>query len=197
MGINALVDGYPREAVSSFASALERYYEFYWHVVANHYSIPINQVDSAWKAVGKQSERQLGMFVTASLLLTNQCPPLLKSNSEVMFRNKVIHGGYIPTLDEATSFGDVVMILINESLAVLRDLAPDALARTYEQFSPAEKEEAPVLSTDIEWNDDEEHSGTINIPTAVDVRYPVTTEHDPRRGGVKDQFKRIIQDRNP
>ena len=29
MGLNALLDGYPRDAVSSFASSLERFYEFY------------------------------------------------------------------------------------------------------------------------------------------------------------------------
>ena len=36
MGLNALIDGYPREAVSSFASSLERFYEFYWNVVMTH-----------------------------------------------------------------------------------------------------------------------------------------------------------------
>ncbi|WP_281888416.1 hypothetical protein [Paenibacillus sp. YYML68] len=30
MGSMALLDGYPREAVSSFASSLERFYEFCW-----------------------------------------------------------------------------------------------------------------------------------------------------------------------
>lgn len=75
MGLNALVDGYPREAVSSFASALERFYEFYWQVVAMFHSIPEQQMDIAWKVIAKQSERQLGMFVSAALLLTKQCRP--------------------------------------------------------------------------------------------------------------------------
>lgn len=141
MRINALVDGYPREGVSSFASALERFYEFYCHVVAAFSGIPHEQMASAWKAVGKQSERQLGIFIASALLLTKQCPPLLNPGREVKFRNAVIHGGYIPTLEEAISFGDVVMDKINESLQTLRQLVPDALTTTYERLSPVEKKE--------------------------------------------------------
>jgi hypothetical protein len=197
MGLNALVDGYPREAVSSFASALERFYEFYWHVVSNVYSMPLDQIDSAWKMVGKQSERQLGMFITAALLLTKQCPPLLNPNRDVKFRNEVIHGGYIPTVEEATAFGDVVMGHINELLATLRRLAPEAVLATYERLSPAKKKEENTSKSEIIWNDDDDHTGTINIISAVDVRHPVTADDDLRRGGVADQFKRILRDREP
>lgn len=197
MGLNALVDGYPREAVSSFASALERFYEFYCHVVATVNLIPHEQMDSAWKAVGKQSERQLGMFIASVLLLTKQCPPLLNPNREVKFRNEVIHGGYIPTIEEAISFGDVVMGHINKSLETLRRLVPGAMLATYERLSPAEKKEEKTSPCEIIWNDDEDHTGTVNILSAVDVRHPVTTEDDLRRGGVADQFKRILRDREP
>lgn len=124
-------------------------------------------------------------------------PALLNPNQEVKFRNNVIHGGYIPTREEATAFGDVVMRLINESLATLRDLAPEALMATYERLSPAEKKRAKVTPERVIWNDDEDHTGTVNILTAVDVRYPVKTENDMRRGGVANQFKRILRDREP
>ena len=197
MGLNALVDGYPREAVSSFASALERFYEFYWHTVAAFHSIPKEQADAAWRAVAKQSERQLGMYITAGLLLTKQCPTLLNPNQEVKFRNNVIHSGYIPTTDEATAFGDVVMQLINDSLATLRTLTPEALMATYECLSPADRKEPKSEPAEIVWNDDEDHTGTINILTAVDVRHPATGEDDLRRGGVAHQFKRILRDREP
>jgi len=197
MGLNALVDGYPREAVSSFASALERFYEFYWHTVVAFHSIPQEQADAAWKAVAKLSERQLGMYVTAGLQLTKRCPTLLNPNQEVKFRNNVIHSGYIPTTDEATAFGDVVMQLINDSLSTLRALAPQALIATYERLSPAEKKEPKPDRAEIVWNDDEDHTGTINILTAVDVRHPALGEDDLRRGGVAHQFKRILRDREP
>lgn len=195
MGLNALVDGYPRDAVSSFASALERFYEFYWRVATVFHSIPQDQADFVWKVAAKQSERQLGMFVTASLLMTKQCPALLNSDREVKFRNDVIHGGYVPTAAEAISFGDVAMRLINDSLAKLRTLAPDALITTYERLSPASKRDEST--SEVTWNDDEDHTGVVNITTAVDVRHPVTTEDDSRRGGVEDQFRRILRDREP
>lgn len=197
MGLNALVDGYPREAVSSFASSLERFYEFYCHVVAASSAIPHEQMGSAWKAVGKQSERQLGMFIATALSLTKQCPPLLNPNREVKFRNEVIHGGYIPTIEEAISFGDVVMGQINESLQTLRQLVPDAMIATYERLSPVEKKEVKSNACEIAWNDDEDHTGVVNILSTVDVRHPITTGDDLRRGGVADQFKRILRDREP
>lgn len=197
MGLNAVVDGYPREAVSSFASALERFYEFYCHVVADSSAIPHEQIDVAWKAVGKQSERQLGMFIACALSLTKQCPPLLNPNREVTFRNKVIHGGYIPTIEEAISFGDVVMTQINESLDTLRRLVPDAVKTSYERLSPVKKNDEKGKLTDIVWNDDQDNTGVVNILSAVDVRHPVTAANDLRRRGVADHLKRILRDREP
>jgi len=197
MGLNALVDGYPRDAASSFSSALERFYEFYWHVATALHSIPQDQADSAWKVAAKQSERQLGMFVTANLLMTKQCPVLLNPNREVKFRNDVIHGGYVPSAAEAIAFGDVVMRLINDSLMTLRTLAPEALMSAYERLSPAQKDRRNVVTPEITCSDNEDHTGVINVATAVDVRHPVTTENDSRRGGVEDQFPRILRDREP
>jgi hypothetical protein len=195
MGLNALIDGYPRDAVSSFASSLERFYEFYWHVATVFQSVPFSEATTAWKVAAKQSERQLGMFVTASLVLRKQCPALLNPNKEVKFRNDVIHGGYVPTAKEATAFGDAVMKLINNDLASLRTLAPKALIATYELLSPAPKDD--IKKSEESWNEDEDHQGVVNIVTAVDVRYPVTAENDSRRGGVEEQFKRILHDRGP
>ncbi len=197
MGLNALVDGYPREAVSSFTSSLERFYEFYCYVVAASSAISHEQMDSTWKAVGKQSERQLGMFIASALSLTKQCPPLLNPNREVKFRNEVIHGGYIPTIEEAISFGNVVMCQINESLQTLRQLVPDAMLSAYERLSPVEKKEEKSKPSEVVWNDDEDHTGVVNILSAVDVRHPITTDDDLRRGDVADQFKRILRDRDP
>jgi len=197
MGLNALIDGYPREAVSSFASALERFYEFYWNVVANFNSIPQDQIDAAWKTVGKQSERQLGMFVTASLMLTKKSPTLLNPNQEVAFRNRVIHGGYIPTTDEAIIFGDAVMDLINDSLTALRSLAFDALIGTYQNLSPAKTEATNGGVSKTGRDDAGDHTGVVNIVTCVDVRHPVTEVDDERRGGVAEQFERILREREP
>ena len=120
IGLNAIVDGYPREAVSSFASALERFYEFYWRVAMCHLGIPNDQIEVIWKSLSKYSERQIGAYSTAVNLLTKASPMLLNPNKEVPFRNNVIHNGYVPTEEEAISFGDVVMKLINNDLDKLR-----------------------------------------------------------------------------
>lgn len=190
MGLNAIIDGYPREAVSSFASALERFYEFYWRVAMRHFKMPKEQVEKAWKPLSKLSERQIGAYSTAVILLTKKAPSLLNPNKHVPFRNKVIHNGYVPTEEEAISFGDTVMQLINDDLDKLRLLSADALESVYQELSPKDYEEK------LDENDDSEIVGCVNILTAIDVQHP-PKGNDKRIGGVTDQFQRIIDDRQP
>jgi hypothetical protein len=187
MGINAIIDGYPHEAVSSFASSLERFYEFYWRVAMRHFGIPNDQVEDTWKLLSKFSERQLGAYSTAVNLLTKVFPTLLNPNKEVPFRNKVIHSGYVPTAQEAISFGDVVMKLINDDLDNLRSIAASALESIYKELSP--KSHEARLSKD---GDDDDVMGCINILTAIDVRQPRK-----KVLSVADHFQRIIEDRQP
>src|SRR4051812_46947314 len=70
LGLNGLLDGYSREAVVSFTSSLEHFYNFYWCVACFHCAVPESAATAAWKHVSNQSERQIGMFLTAQLLLT-------------------------------------------------------------------------------------------------------------------------------
>jgi len=190
MGLNAIVDGYPKEAVSSFASALERFYEFYWRVAMHHFNISKEQIEKAWKPLSKLSERQIGAYSTAVTLLTKEAPSLLNPNKHVPFRNKVIHSGYVPTEEEAISFGDTVKQLIEDDLDKLRQLASDSLESVYQELSPRDYEEKP------EGNDDSEILGCVNILTAIDVRHPPKS-NDKRFGSVSDQFQRIVDDRQP
>lgn len=192
MGVNGLIDGYRREAVTSFASALERFYEFYWHVTIEHSGIPNEIASTTWKIASKQSERQLGMFITASLILTKQKPDLLNSN-EVKFRNDVIHDGYIPSDAEAISFGNRAMQLINCHLDDLRKIAPNALTETYKRFSPAPETEPG--KHDGQWNEDEEHQGVVNHLCTIDVRHP--NNDNLKIKGVEGYFERILQERLP
>lgn len=177
------------EAVSSFASALERFYEFYWRVVMEHTGIPKDQIEATWKPLSKLSERQIGAYCTAATILTKGVPKLLNTNKEVPFRNRVIHNGYIPTKEEAISFGDVVMQLINEDLVKLRLLANEALELIYKELSPKDYD----VSSD---GNDSVIAGCVNILTAIDVRHPAKG-NDVRVGTVIDQFQRIIDDRQP
>ena len=96
IGAYAIVDGYYREAVSSFTASLERLYESFIRAAMHERNIDAATIDSAWKEVGPRSERQLGAFVIA---YTVECgrPPETLSNASQKFRNRVIHEGKIPT----------------------------------------------------------------------------------------------------
>lgn len=183
MGANALIDGYYREAVSSFASSLERFYEFYWHVTMTHFDQDIKDISQTWKPISKLSERQIGAYSTAVLLLTGRPALLLNSNKEVLFRNNVIHNGYIPTKDEATLFGDVVIQIILTNLEDLRMIAPIALEKVYEQYTPDGIEDA---------NDENKLTGRVNILTCIDVRH---AQQD--KSKLEDHYDRILRDREP
>jgi len=52
---HALIAGYDREAVSSFAAALERTYEFFVRVTARFLKIPDETFERIWKIMAKQS----------------------------------------------------------------------------------------------------------------------------------------------
>lgn len=107
----ALLDGYFREAVSGFAAALERFLEFYLRVVALAANVKPNEVATAWKAMSNQSERQLGAFAMAYLLVNRRVAPLL-GPKHIELRNKATHKGVLPTRDEAIGYGEAVLKLI-------------------------------------------------------------------------------------
>lgn len=185
MGIYALHDGYTREAVSSCAAALERFYEFYVAVAAEALNVGSEEFALAWKAVSRQSERQLGMFVAAHLILTGSVPELLNPNSHVRFRNSVVHQGYVPEHHEAEGFCEVVLGMLDRLINDLRGRCAIALNAVYERFLPPELEEVPKP------DGDEEVVGSTNILTVVDVLHP--REHDVRAGGLSDQLKRLAK----
>lgn len=113
--MQALVDGYYRDAVSSFAAALERVFEFYVKVVSLATGLDGSIYLQTWKLVAKQSERQLGMYLALYQLENKAVPPMLAQH-HVSFRNRVIHEGYFPTVDEAVSFGQAVVGLVQPLL---------------------------------------------------------------------------------
>ncbi|MCG9761922.1 hypothetical protein L1D50_23010, partial [Pseudoalteromonas sp. Isolate6] len=58
LALNAIKDGYSREAVSSFASSLERFYEFFIRFCGYSNGLNMEAFDKVWKNVSNQSERQ-------------------------------------------------------------------------------------------------------------------------------------------
>ncbi|WBO21748.1 hypothetical protein [Sphingomonas abietis] len=114
-GMQALVDGYYRDAVASFAAALERVYQLYCEIVALSRDIDETVFKSTWKLVASQSERQLGMFIGLYMLENGDVPPQLPKKF-VEFRNKVIHQGLFPAENDAVDFGQAVVNLVQPLL---------------------------------------------------------------------------------
>ncbi|WP_108944238.1 hypothetical protein [Shewanella halifaxensis] len=107
IAMHAITSGFGREAVSSFASSLERFYEFYIRFALFTCDVSEDAINGTWKEVKSQSERQLGAFIFSHLLMFKEKPVLLPTKM-VTFRNNVIHKGYIPTIEESLAFGEAV-----------------------------------------------------------------------------------------
>ena len=107
MAIRAIVDGYYRDAVASFAGALERLHEFSFRATCRKQGVNAPTFDNTWKEMSNQSERQLGAFIGAHLIETGH-PPKLLHHSQTKFRNAVIHKGMFPTRDETVRFGQAI-----------------------------------------------------------------------------------------
>ena len=121
----AILDGYYREAVTSFASSLERFYVHMIEVVLNEQGCDQELTDKMWKEIAKQSERQLGAFVVLYTSLFKIEPRTLNQDS-VKFRNDVVHKGVVPTRANAVEFGQEVLEVIRAALRDLRSNYPNA-----------------------------------------------------------------------
>ena len=135
LGTRALLDGYAREAVASFAAALERFFEFYVRAHAleaaaargGDFAAARETLDRTWRHVASQSERQLGMLTLAYLLREGREPDFLDGKSLGSdFRNRVIHRGYLPGHAEVEAYAARVFALIDRLLTELGDAAAHA-----------------------------------------------------------------------
>lgn len=129
VGANAIVDGYYREAVSSFTSSLERFYEFCIRVILEASTSNDALFQCCWKKVSSQSERQLGAFIFMWASCFNETPSML-SPKLVTFRNEVIHKGKIPTKIEAVEYGNAVIDTINPKIKLLQEKFPAEISNS-------------------------------------------------------------------
>lgn len=120
MGLYALRDGYPREAVADFAASLERFYEFFARVASQASGVESPAFEGAWRLVTAQSERQLGLYVGSYLSLFRSVPALLP-DFQVKVRNRVLHRGVIPTPQVAAAYGQAVLDLVRPVIRQLRE----------------------------------------------------------------------------
>jgi len=127
IGVNAIADGYYREAVASFASALERFLEFAIGALLHANRVSVEEFRATWKHVSTSSERQLGAFAFLWLGYFGQTPQLLNPK-HAAFRNDVVHKGRIPEREEAIDFGNNILAIILPKLQQLHQEIPDAMA---------------------------------------------------------------------
>ncbi|ELP6741479.1 hypothetical protein WD376_004318 [Vibrio vulnificus] len=100
---NALLEGYTLEAASTLAAAYERFFEFSIKVLCKKLKVDNKEVSATFKNVSRQSERQFGAFLFLHLVVFGYS---YKVNEKIAtFRNKVVHKGYIPNLEEIRDFG--------------------------------------------------------------------------------------------
>jgi len=151
IGACALVDGYFREAVSSFAASLERFYEFAIRFVLHELKVDTESVGQSWKKISKQSERQLGAFIFVWLTHYKVVPKTLNENKGVRFRNDVIHNGKIPTQQECIEFGNSVIATIVDNVKYMYKDDPDGYRYNFEFFDRAMSRiaDAPLTTMSI------------------------------------------------
>jgi hypothetical protein len=107
-GCSALLDGYPREAVTAFASSFERFQEFTCRFLFARRNVSFEGVDAWWKEVAKKSEGQKGSFVALWIAEFFRPPPLLKRGLDEL-RNDCVHNGRIPPESKAKEYGEAVL----------------------------------------------------------------------------------------
>jgi hypothetical protein len=134
LGLGAILDGYYREAVSAFASALERFHETYLRIVATANGTPAEVFATSWKHMKKQSERQLGAFIQTYTMKEKELPPLLDPSKDIPFRNDVIHAGKFPTRDEVMTFGQTVYDIMYKVIRRLRPSHDEAVTAVFERL---------------------------------------------------------------
>lgn len=165
IGAYAINDGYYREAISSFTSALERFYEFFIKVICVSKGNDWPEIVNTWKAIASQSERQLGAFILLYHLEHGKKPSLL-SRSKNEFRNSVIHKGKIPTKQEAINYGQSVLDLVRPIIEDLRKSHSGSIQKT--TFHHLNKTLTP--------KDFERNISTLGIKTILTLSFPKETE---------------------
>ncbi|WP_201322957.1 hypothetical protein [Pseudanabaena sp. lw0831] len=164
-GAMALLDGYPREAITSIAASLERFYEFYITVTCMKHNIELVNLEKTWKHVSAQSERQFGGYLFTYLVdhqgseppvIDNDKPNLLdtsRGNTKNWkeFRNAVVHKGYIPSVNDTLAYGNIVYHHLYDLIKDLKDRSGNFVQKaTFHHIARAhEAANGKVVSTMI------------------------------------------------
>lgn len=145
-GCCALLEGHTNEAVSSFSASLERAYEFFIRVAYRKLGVASSLLESSWKNIASQSERQFGAFVILYPAIASKPFDLPKGIPKL--RNKVIHQGYIARSNEVFEYAEVVFSLIRKIMYVLRDECPTEM---WAEINDAAEVQRKTVPSGMEW----------------------------------------------
>lgn len=140
-GADALNLGFTLEASSSFSAALERFYEFAINIILKQQGMGEDVYQKMFKAMSRQSERQLGSFLALHALFFGKA--YAPNNKITEFRNAVIHKGTIPTPDEAKNFCSLVYEEIYKIGILLKDHCKREIEFALEQDFNARASKVP------------------------------------------------------
>ncbi|MBD8641119.1 hypothetical protein [Sphingomonas sp. CFBP 13733] len=154
MALSAIVHEHYRDAVASFASALERLWEYGVGAICRRQGIPADVFEAMWKPLKNSSERQVGAYLVAYAVQTNSVAPMLP-NAAISFRNNVIHKGYLPNREETIKFCQSVadcahplLLLLgsDEFQETVRDLTTELIQARRDAIQSAS---APIGTTNL------------------------------------------------
>lgn len=140
-GADALNLGFTLEASSSFSAALERFYEFAINVISKQLGMDEDIYLEMFKAMSRQSERQLGSFLALHALFFGEA--YVPNRKVTEFRNAVIHKGTIPTPDEAKNFCSLVYAEIYKIGMLLKERCKCEIESTLEQDFKSRESKIP------------------------------------------------------
>lgn len=122
-GAVAHLYGFHREAVSSAATALERFFEFCCFVFWEQLGVDAEVARRTWKPMSKSSERQFGAFLTLyPIVLGTEFPAKqLRHQKLTETRNSVVHSGRIPSRDESEAYLRGVYEVIESTMTIIRE----------------------------------------------------------------------------
>ena len=129
----AILDGYYRESVSSFAAALERFHELTIRAILLAMKVEERVLVGSWKKVSNQSERQLGAYIFLATAHFSSAPTL--DDRLVHLRNKVVHKGALATRAEAIQYGQAVLEVISKIKELMA--SDDAVRVAVEALRPS------------------------------------------------------------
>jgi hypothetical protein len=114
----ALLDGYYREAVLGFTTAIERLYAFVAKFIAARRGLPTDVFGEAWRKINR-AERQLGAFLALYALEMKRPCDLAAIDRFTELRNRVAHEGVIPMREQALKYGTAALDMIHRTLREL------------------------------------------------------------------------------